>query len=57
MKMNNFFTVGLVSIILLLIYFYNKKKIKTFFFKKKIKSIDLVKVNKIFFPEKNLGDV
>jgi len=32
MKMNNFFTVGLVSIILLLIYFYNKKKIKTFFF-------------------------
>jgi hypothetical protein len=52
--MNNFFTVGLVSIILLLIYSYNKKKIKTFFFKKKIKSIDLVKVNKIFFPAKNI---
>ncbi len=51
--MNNYFTIGLVSIILLLIYFYNKKKIKNLFFKQKITSVDIAEVNEIFLPSKN----
>ena len=52
--MNNYFILGLIILNLLLIYYYNKKKIKNLFFKQKIKSLDLVEVNEIFLPSKNL---
>jgi predicted O-methyltransferase YrrM len=52
--MNNYFIVGLIILNLLLIYHYNKKKIKNLFFKQKIKSVDLVEVNDIYLPSKNL---
>ena len=52
--MNNYFIVGLIILNLLLIYYYNKKKIKNLFLKQKIKSVDLVEVNEIFLPSKNL---
>ena len=52
--MNNYFIVGLIILNLLLIYYYNKKRIKNLFFKQKIKSVDLVEVNEIFLPSKNL---
>jgi hypothetical protein len=50
--MNNYILVGLIILNLLLIYYYNKKIIKNLFFKKKIKSVDLVEVNEIFLPSK-----
>jgi predicted O-methyltransferase YrrM len=52
--MNNYFIIGLVFSNLLLIYYYNKKKIKIFFSKKKIKSVDLGEVNNIFLPLENI---
>ena len=52
--MNNYFIIGLIFLNLLLIYYFNKKKIKNFFFKKKVKSVDLAEVNEIFLPSKNL---
>ena len=52
--MNNYFIVGLIILNLLLIYYYNKKRIKNLFFKQKIKSVDLMEVNEIFLPSKNL---
>jgi predicted O-methyltransferase YrrM len=52
--MNNYFALGLIFLNLLLIYYYNKKKIKNLFFKQKIKSVDLVEVNEIFLPSKNI---
>ena len=51
--MNNYFIAGLIFLNLLLILYYNKKTIKNLFLKKKIKSVDLVEVNKIFLPSKN----
>ena len=51
--MNNYFIAGLIFLNLLLILYYNKKIIKNLFLKKKIKSVDLVEVNKIFLPSKN----
>ena len=51
--MNNYFALGLIFLNLLLIYYYNKKKIKNLFFKQKIKSVDLVEVNEIFLRSKN----
>jgi predicted O-methyltransferase YrrM len=51
--MNNYLLAGLIFLNFLLIYYYNKKKIKNFFIKK-IKSVDLEKVNEIFLPSKNL---
>ena len=51
--MNNYFIAGLIFLNLLLILYYNKKIIKNLFFKKEIKSVDLVEVNKIFLPSKN----
>ena len=51
--MNNYLIVGLVFINLLLIYYYNKKKIKNLFFKQKITSVDIAEVNEIFLPSKN----
>ena len=51
--MNNYFITGLIFLNLLLILYYNKKIIKNLFLKKKIKSVDLVEVNKIFLPSKN----
>ena len=51
--MNNYFIAGLIFLNLLLILYYNKKIIKNLFFKQKIKSVDLVEVNKIFLPSKN----
>ena len=50
--MNNYLIVGLVFINLLLIYYYNKKKIKNLFIRKKIKSVDLAEVDEIFFAIK-----
>jgi hypothetical protein len=50
--MNNYTVVGLIFLNLLLIYYYNRKKIKNLFFKQKIKSVDLVEVNEIFLPFK-----
>jgi len=44
----------LIIINLFLIYFFNKKKIKKFFFKQKIKSVNLSEVNEIFLPSKNI---
>jgi hypothetical protein len=52
--MNNYFIIGLVFSNLLLIYYYNKKKIKIFLSKKKIKSVDLGEVNNIFLPLENI---
>jgi hypothetical protein len=52
--MNNYIVAGFIFLNLLLIYYYNKKKIKDLFFKKKIKSVDLVEVNEIFLPSKNI---
>jgi len=52
--MNNYLIFGLISLNLLLIYYYNKKKIKDLFFKQKIKSVDLVEINEIFLPSKNI---
>ena len=51
--MNNYFIAGLIFLNLLLILYYNKKIIKNLFLKMKIKSVDLVEVNKIFLPSKN----
>lgn len=51
--MNNYFVAGLIFLNLLLILYYNKKIIKNLFFKKKIKSVDLVEVNEIFLPSKD----
>ena len=51
--MNNYFVAGLIFLNLLIILYYNKKIIKNLFLKKKIKSVDLVEVNKIFLPSKN----
>ena len=52
--MNNYFIAGLIFLNLLLIYSYNRKKIKNLLFKKKVKSVDLAEVNKIFLPSNNL---
>jgi len=52
--MNNYIVAGLIFLNLLLIYYYNKKKIKDLFFKKKIKSVDLMEVNEIFLSSKNI---
>ena len=51
--MNNYLLAGLIFLNFLLIYYYNKKKIKNFFIKKKIKSVNLDEVNEIFLPSKN----
>ena len=51
--MNNYFIEGLIFLNLLIIYYYNKKKIKNLFFKQKITSVDIVEVNEIFLPSKN----
>lgn len=42
----------LIIINLFLIYFFNKKKIKKFFFNQKIKSVNLSEVNENFFTIK-----
>ena len=52
--MNKYLFASLIFLNFLLIYYYNKKKIKNLFVKKKIKSVDLVEVNEIFLPAKNL---
>lgn len=58
--MNGYFTLELIFIILLviinlfIIYFYNKKKIKKFFIKQKIRSVNLSEVNEIFLPSNNI---
>jgi len=52
--MNNYLIVVLVFINLLLIFYYNKKKIKNLFIRQKIKSVDLAEVDEIFLPLKNL---
>ena len=52
--MNNYFIAGLIFLNLLIIYYYNKKKIKNLFFKQKVKSVDLVEINEIFLPSDNL---
>ena len=51
--MNNYFIAGLIFLNLLIIYYYNKKKIKNLFFKQKITSVDIAEVNEIFLPSKN----
>jgi predicted O-methyltransferase YrrM len=51
--MNNYFIEGLIFLNLLIIYYYNKKKIKNLFFKQKITSVDIAEVNEIFLPSKN----
>lgn len=53
--MNNYIIVGLIFFNLLLILYFNKKKIKNLFLKQKIKSVDLIEVNKIFLPIKNFN--
>lgn len=45
----------LIIINLFLVYSYNKKKIKKFFFRQKIKSIDLSEINEIFLPLNNIN--
>ena len=51
--MNNYFILFLIFLNLFFIYFYNKKKIKNFFFKSKIKSVELEEVHNIFLPSEN----
>ena len=51
--MNNYFIAALIFLNLLIIYNYNKKKIKNLFFKQKITSVDIAEVNEIFLPSKN----
>lgn len=51
--MSNYLIAVLVCLNFLLVFYFNKKKLKKFFYKKKIKSVDLEEVNEIFLPSKN----
>lgn len=50
--MISFINIFLILIILFILFYINKKKIRIFFTKKNIKSVDVTEVDEIFLPEK-----